>query len=235
MIRYVLRAYERRFIDLSTSFADYLNKFSPKTRATLKRKLRKFAELSGGTIDWREYRSAEEALEFHKYARAISAVSYQERLFDAGIPSTPDFLENMQALAERGQIRAYLLFHEGRPVSYIYCPIIDRRVIYGYLGFAPDLAKHSPGTVLQHLALEKLFAERAFRLFDFTEGDGAHKQLFATHSIHCADIFYLKPASNTSLLVYAHWAVSRASAGADAILARSGLKARLRQLLRGTA
>ena len=235
VIRYVQSAYERRFIDLSGSFANYLEKFSAKTRATLKRKLRKFAELSGGTIDWRQYRTAEELMEFHRHARTISAISYQERLFDAGIPEDEGFLAEMRAQGERGLVRAYLLFHQGRPVSYIYCPIIDGRVIYGYLGFAPDFAKHSPGTVLQHLALEQLFAEGGFRLFDFTEGDGEHKRFFATHSVACADVFYLKPAPRTLLLVYGHLAMARLSAGAEALIARTGLKTRLRQALRGTA
>jgi hypothetical protein len=72
-------------------------------------------------------------------------------------------------LAAGGQVRAYLLFDGERP--YLYCPVQGDVVIYRYLGYDPDYARMSVGTVLQWLALEELFREARFRMFDFTEGE----------------------------------------------------------------
>ena len=50
-------------------------------------------------------------------------------------------------------------------------------------------------------ALERLFAEERYRWFDFTEGDGAHKAMFGTHSASCASVMLLRPTlANRALL-----------------------------------
>jgi CelD/BcsL family acetyltransferase involved in cellulose biosynthesis len=233
LVRYVISSFERRFIDLTGDFDAYLGKFSSKTRSTLKRKLRKFTEASQGRIEWRQYRTAAELMEFHREARGISQRSYQEKLFNAGLPADEAFLAGMRAQGEMGRARAYLLFLEGRAISYLYCWASGGRLQYGYLGFMPECAGLSPGTVLQYLALEALFAERAFPLFDFTEGDGDHKRLFATDSVPCATVLYLRPSPTTLLMLGGHRLVAWLSALASRVSERLGLKARLRQLLRG--
>ncbi len=70
-VRYVPQQYHRRHIDLTMSYAEYLAHFSSKTRSTLQRKQRKFAELPGG-MEFRTYRRPDEMTEFHKAARKIS-------------------------------------------------------------------------------------------------------------------------------------------------------------------
>jgi len=233
LLRYVLSRFERRFVDLGGDFEAYLGKFSAKSRSTLKRKVRKFADLSGGRIEWRQYRAPDELVEFHAQAREISRHSYQEKLFNAGLPTDEDFLAGMRVQARQGRVRAYLLFLEGRAISYLYCWASGGRLQYGYLGFLPEHASHSPGTVLQYLALEALFAEQAFALFDFTEGDGDHKRLFATDSVPCATVLYLRPSPTSLFLLGGHRLISWSSALTARIVDRLGIKARLRQLLRG--
>ena len=41
----------------------------------------------------------------------------------------------MRALAEQGRVRGYILFEGTRPVSYLYCPIVDDVLTYGHLGY----------------------------------------------------------------------------------------------------
>src|SRR3984893_6607284 len=53
-IRYIPRQYQRFSVQLSGGFEQYMRTFSGKTRSSLKRKLRKFTEVSGGLIDWKE-------------------------------------------------------------------------------------------------------------------------------------------------------------------------------------
>ena len=65
-------------------------------------------------------------------------------------------------------------------------------MIYAFLGYDPNYMNFSVGTILQWLALEHLFEENSFRFFDFTEGQSAHKKLFATHNVQCANVFFLR-------------------------------------------
>lgn len=232
-IRYIESRFNRRFIDLATGFDAYMSKFSAKSRSTMKRKLRKFEEASGGKIAWQAYRSPTEMVEFHATARQISRRTYQEKLFDAGLPDDGEFLARMESLAAAGKVRGFILFLEGKPISYLYLPINERRVIYGHLGFDPEYATHSPGTVLQLLVLERLFSEQTYQVFDFTEGEGDHKKLFSTHARYCGNVFYLRPTIMNQAIVRLHLATRKLSAFIDRQLARANVKASLKQFLRG--
>jgi CelD/BcsL family acetyltransferase involved in cellulose biosynthesis len=227
-----LRTYPRHLVDLTTGYDAYMAKFSAKTRSTLKRKLRKFQDLSGGTLHWERFRTKEELAAFLPRARELSAKTYQERLLDAGLPQDAAFTAEAYDLASRGAVYAYLLYLSGRPISYLYLPVERGRVIYAYLGYDPEVAEHSPGTVLQLLAMEHLFAEPGLTVFDFTEGAGQHKQLFATHAIECADVLLLKPMSPALTLARTHALFSRAETVLSATLDRVGLKKRIKQLIR---
>lgn len=231
----VLREYPRHLVDMTTTYEDYLAKFSGKTRSTLKRKLRKFQDLSGGTIDWREYRTPEELAQFLPMALELSAKTYQERLLDAGLPTSPAFKEKALDRAAKGQVRAYLLFLDKKPVSYLYLPLEGDCAIYAYLGYDPAHAEHSPGTVLHLLASERLFADPAVATFDFTEGAGQHKQMFATHSKQCVDVVLLKSTLSMRLLTGAHAVFTRSEASVARALDEVGLKRRLKKFLRAFA
>jgi len=234
-IKRVLRHYPRHFVDLTTGYDAYLEKFSGKTRSTLKRKLRKFQELSGGAIDWKEYRTPDELRIFMPLARTLSAKTYQERLLRAGLPDSARFADETMARAARDEVRAYILFLDAKPVSYLFLPIDDTRVIYAHLGYDPAVSEHSPGTVLQLLALERLFAERRFSVFDFTEGGGGHKELFATHTEQCVDMLILKRTLSTLTLSSVHATFVRTEAALAKLVETLGLKKRLKQLLRRAA
>jgi hypothetical protein len=231
-LRYVPLQYQHCYIDLGMSFDAYKGKFSSKTRSTITRKIKKYAEHCGGEIPWKAYRAPGEMREFFGLAREVSKLTYQERLLDAGLPETEDFIRQAQEQAADDALRAYILLHDGKPVAYLYCPVKDGVVIYAYLGYHPDYAKWSVGTVLQWLALEQLFAEGRFRCFDFTEGQSDHKRLFATHQRHCANVYFVRPTLGNRLLIHFHLWMDQLSAALGNYLERHGLKAKLKRLLR---
>jgi hypothetical protein len=232
-LRYVESTYQRRFIDLTIGYERYMRSFSGKTRSSLKRKVRKFEEASDGEIVWESYRSVSELTQFHAVAREISKLTYQEKLFNAGMPNDEDFVASMRDLAAADAVRGYILYLSGIPVSYLYLPVDNGRVIYGHLGFDPKYAKYSPGVILQLLALEALFLENKYQTFDFTEGEGAHKKLFATAERYCGNVFYLKPTLWNFAILNLHRSVRLLSDGLTGLAERSGVKNKLRQLIRG--
>ena len=193
LLPFVRQHYLRSYADLGIGYESWLVSLSAKTRSTLKRKLRRFAERSGGRIDLRCYRTEAEIAGFHRDARAVSALTSPERRLGAGLPDGEAALAEMRALARRGQAMGWLLFLDGRPVAYLYAPAEGRTLIYAWLGYDPEHADLSPGTVLQAEAIRQLMDEEEFRLFDFTEGDGQHKRLFATGAVDCVDLLLVRP------------------------------------------
>lgn len=213
-IRYVPYRGKRYFVDLSaSSFDNYLAKFSGKTRNTLKRKVRHFAERSGGTIDLRYYTSPNEMIEFRFHALAISLLTYQRKIGWA-FPETEEFKAHIIEEAEKGRVCGFLLMHEGRPVSYAFCRTTTDSITYAILGYDPASARYSPGIVLLFLVLERLFAERRFRVLDFGGHEWGYKALFATGSIDYLKVIWFPITFRNLIVVVAHYSVRQAWRGA---------------------
>ena len=231
-IRYVPRQYQNVYVDLSSSFDDYLKAFSTKSRTTLRRKIRKFMDASGGKIDWRQFHLPGEMETFQRLAREVAEKTYQERLFRGGLPSTPAFLENMQSLAERDSVRAFLLSYQEKPIAYLYCPVQDGVLRYDFVGHDPQFNELSPGTVLLCLALQSLFQECKFRLFNFGQAGVQQKNQFSTGQVYCADIYYFRPTLRNRLLIAVHTATERFSKMSGDALERLGIKSVPKKLMR---
>lgn len=231
-IRYIPKQYQHCYINFDMSFEAYQLKFSSKTRSTILRKVRKYAEHCNGTIIWKTYTLSEEMRDFFMLARAVSKLTYQERLLDAGIPETEEFIQQAEFLAAKQCVRAYILFDGERPVSYLYCPIEESVLMYAYLGYDPDYMQKSVGTVLQWLAVEQLFNEKRFCYFDFSEGQGDHKYLFSTHQRQCANVFFIKANLSNTLVIYSHMFMNSYSKSLGDFLDRFRLKAKVKRFLR---
>jgi len=232
--RYTDLQYPHHYIDLSIGFVEYQKKFSAKTRSTIKRKLKKFSKHCGGEISWQAYSSSHELRDFFNLASEISKRTYQEKLFDGGLPNSAAFIGQAKQLAEQNRIRAYILFDRDRPVSYLYCPIEQDVLIYAYLGYDPDYMQWSVGTILHRLAIEDLYREPHFRYLDFTEGDSPHKRLFATHQRYCANVYFIKRGLANSLILYGHLLTNHLSRLAGLALNHFGLKSKIKSLIRST-
>lgn len=229
---YAAQQYERYFVDLDMAYEAYLQKFSSKSRSTLRRKLRRFAELGDGTIDSRTYRTTDELREFFRLALPLSGVSYQERLFGKGLPNEESLRASILELASQDKVRGYLLFLQGEPIAYLLCPSLGGVLTYEWQGYDQRYAFLSPGTVLLMEVLQSLFTEKAFSLLDFTEGEGEHKQFFSTHSRLCADIFVLDARVWVVAAVLVHVLLSVAAEPARGLLRRIGLIGTFRRFLR---
>lgn len=234
-IRYVPASYQRYWVSMEDTFDAYLKKFSAKSRNTLMRKIKKFTEFSGGEIDWREYKKPDEMQIFHQLGLEVSRKTYQERLLDCGLPTEQSFLDKIIELAKEDSARGYILFHQEKPVAYIFCPIHESVALYEYVGHDPDYQQWSPGTLLQYFALQRLFIAENVKIFDFTEGEGAHKAFFSTHSQYCADIYYFQRTLKNSARVRLHSGCENLSKRIAQLLDFLKIKSVVKKLLRSHA
>tara|TARA_R110002110_G_scaffold414983_1_gene647344 strand:- start:30269 stop:31195 length:927 start_codon:yes stop_codon:yes gene_type:complete len=230
---YIVSRYPRYLTRFEGSFEAFLASLSGRTRGTLRRKVRRFAAVSPGEqIDWRRYESADEITHFMQLAVPLARETYQARLFDGALPDSRNFEAEAMALAAAGKLRAYLLFLEGKPVAYLYTPRHGNAWHYAFLGYDEASASLSPGIVLQYLVHEYLFAEEKGGLFDFTEGEGGHKALFANECVPCCDLLVLRGSPCKQLLIRAHLFWNRTVEYLRFLAERAGVKARLRRWLR---
>lgn len=214
----VRQRYTRYYTDLSIGHATWLAGLSGSARATLRRKTKK---VFAAGMEVRRYRTAAEFDVFHPIARRVSARTYQERLLDAGLPANP---APLRALAADDGVRAWLLLVGGAPAAYLCCTQQGSALRYDYVGHDPAFADLSPGTVLQAAAFEDLFADR-FARFDFTEGEGQHKRLFASDGVACVDLLLLEPSVTNRAILAALVGFDGATAWAKRTLRHPQLQA----------
>ena len=69
-------------------------------------------------------------------------------------------------------------------------------------------------------------------MFDFSEGEGAHKKLFATGHQLCADIYVLHATPSNLAKVLVDAGLAEASGGIVRGLDRMGLKSRVKRVIR---
>ncbi len=234
-LRYVPVQYSRYYIEFKGTFKDYLSKFSGKSRSTWQRKVRKFGTQSGGAIDWRQYRTPAEMIEFYALASELSKKTYQEKMFREGFASYAGSRDKIVSHAEQDAVRGYILSLRSQPVAYVYCHCYGGTIVYGMLGYDQDNRELSPGDVLLFLIVEALFAEGAFRYMDFGEGTSWYKEFYSTGAARCARVYYFPKTVKNVAVVGLHAATNSVSDAVGSVLDKFNLRARIRRLLRRSA
>ena len=233
-ILYIPAQYEHLYIPIGGSFEQYLQKFSSKTRWTLRKKLKRLVDESGAA-PFCEYSAAQGMAEFYSLARAVSQKTYQERLLDAGIPRAKDFPLELERLARTSGVRGYILMHQSLPMAYALCFAHGDTLTLDKTGYDPQYAHLNPGTVLTYLMIERLFQKQEFRVFDFGTGYYEYKALFSSGRVPCADIMYLRRTLRNFVLVFSHAGLDRASRIIKKGLAGLGIKSRVKKWIRRLA
>ncbi|MGC8881242.1 MAG: GNAT family N-acetyltransferase [Bryobacteraceae bacterium] len=230
-----VRGEEKSFhIEIRGTFEDYLSRFTAKKRRDLRRIIRRFQPSAEDSPLWIAKRP-EEMEEFHRRAVEISLHTYQQKLFRAGIPADPDFVEKMKKLAAAGMARGYLLRLEGRPVAYGWCEGKGKQLDYVYTGYLPKYANLSPGTALLYLLLEDAFREKQFQVFSFGSGEIWYKQYFSTGYRAYVDAMVFRPAWRYRLLVRLHAALESGNDSAGKLLENWGVKRTVKKAMRWLA
>ena len=227
--------YTRRFtnfvVDIDDSFEAYWNRFSSKSRWVLKSKAKKLSKFCG-EVSYRECSSAEEMEVFYNLARKVELGSFQQKVLQNRIPDDPSFYKEMLESASQGKVRGYLLVAKDKPIAYLYCIATAQILFHELSGYDSAYGAYSPGVLLQQYALQQLFAERRFRLFDFSSGGGQHKEFFSTRRLERADVYIFRKTwrnlAITALVAGVGFALNKFS---DA-MGRIGLQGRLRRVFR---
>jgi hypothetical protein len=216
-LRYTTRYGLRYVIDFYGSFGDYLSKFSRKSRGNLQRTVKKFAAVTTGVPDLREYRSPSEIIAFRDIAVAISHASYKNEL-GWGFQEGENFALQLELDAAAGRVRGYVLMCDNQPAAYVFCRIDHGVIVYKHIGYDEKFYHKSPGTALLYLILQRLFDQGEFRLLDF---DGTeyytYKEFFATRAIRCARVIWFRPTIRNFAAVGCHWVVAATWRGAAAL------------------
>ncbi len=209
-LRYATRYGVRYVVDFNGSFAEYLNKFSRKSRHELQRTVRRFGEGRPGMAYIAVYRTPSEISAFREIAIRISRRSYKGKI-GWGFEASESFAHRLASDAGHGTVRGFVLMLDDEPAAYGFCRIEHDVIVFKHTGYDHQFARRSPGRVLLYSMLEILFGEGEFRLLDFDGMDHfPYTEFFATRAIRCARVVWFRPTIRNAAAVGCHWAVAAA-------------------------
>jgi hypothetical protein len=160
------------------TFDEFLERKSRKQRWWLRRVLKEMDQHPLGT-ELKIFQDPDQIEEFCRQAECVARTTYQRGL-GVGFMNSEENRQYLKFAAERGWLRAYVLFLGGKPVAF-WAGVTYRQAWFSnWTGFDPAHQDLNPGTVLL-LKMFKDLAEQGVRMVDFGYGAATYKERFGDH------------------------------------------------------
>lgn len=161
-------------VDLPDSWEAYLAGLSKKDRHELRRKIRRFGALGGGTRV-RVVTGGPELAQSASILRELMAMSRQDKLEFLRRPQMETFFSRLiEEMGAAGLIRLYLLDLDDAPVAAVLCFVMGNRLYMYNSGYDPSLAPYSVGLVSKAAVIQDAI-EQGYDRVDFLRGDESYK------------------------------------------------------------
>ncbi len=170
--------------------------FTSKTRNTLRRKVKQFAN---GRLEC--VTAVEQVADYLAHAHEISKHSWQTELLGLRVRNDDRELEMLTTLATQGALRSYVLWQGDVPVSFCFGTQHNGVFMYEEVAYDRRHAESSPGQVLVIQMLDDLLAHDSPREFDFGFGDAEYKRQFGNRVSQSGPLWLLKPGLKSACIV----------------------------------
>lgn len=227
-------AFDHQFIEFPPSFKDYLQQLGSRSRQSVQYSARRLDKEMGNQVELVKFDSPEGVDRFLADAEAISRKTYQANLLGLGIRADRDTTARLRHAAANGWLRSYILYCKQVPSAFMLGFQYGGCYYYDDVGYDPDFAKWSVGSVLQLKVIEEILGlPDAPRHFDFSTGFGQHKGRFGNMERREVNLLVLPRSVKNRLLASAFRGSENLSNGAVRGLERLGVKERVKKLIRG--
>jgi len=201
------------------TFAEYLRARSAKTRSNVQRYSRRLEERFGERLELRLFESPADIPRLIRDTRTVSEKTYQHGL-GAGFEDD-DLTRALQQLgAERGWLRAFVLYLDGIPSAFWHGTQYRRIFYTGPTGYDPAHRDLRLGTYVLAKMVEHLCGKADW--MDFGLGDAEYKRHFGDEHWEEEDILLFARRPRPVVVNLARTGVLTASRGAKTALERSG-------------
>ncbi|MBZ0273360.1 GNAT family N-acetyltransferase [bacterium] len=157
----------------------FLERFSGKTRNTLKRKRKKLAERAGGEVRTTMFTRPGQMDDFFRDALVVYRSTWQHRVLGTTIAAEEERRE--RGLAAEGLFLGFILYAGDRPIAMCSGNAWNGTFYYNTVGYDPAYQDFSPGLLLLADLTTRLFDEGdAVRRVDLGFGHADYKKMFGT-------------------------------------------------------
>ena len=233
-ILYVGKPYSHRFARLPKSFDEYLRQLGTRSRKSVQYSRNLLKRECDGDVSAVCFDTIESVDRFLDDAIEISKKTYQWRLLGLGLRNREKSRATFRFAAERGWLRCYILYCKGAPVAFMVGYQYANRFFYIDVGYDPEWANFSVGSVLQWEVIEDLYKRgNTPTIFDFSTGYGRHKSRFGKDAREEVNILLLPATPGNRMLAAAWRGVNTVSDTAVLALDGLGVKQSLKKAIRG--
>ena len=211
---------------LPATFQEYLQARSAKIRGNVQRYARRLEDRYGDDLELRLFRSTAELPRLVRDTRAVHEKTYHRGL-ETGFSDTELEPALRRLAAERGWLRAWVLYLEGVPAAFWHGTLYDRTFYTGPTGYDPKHRDLRLGTYVLARMAEHLCGEADW--MDFGLGDAEYKRHFGDESWAEEDVLLFARRPRPVVVNLARTGVLGASRAVKTALERSGQLATARR------
>jgi len=180
---------------LPSGFEEYFNGLTTKKRKEFKRHVRMMERDFPGIVRFESVRNTRDVEDFACKADEISRKTHKHAL-GAGFVNNLETRETLVAAAQKGALRACLLYLGERPIAFA-IGILSNKTLHGTLtGYDPGLRQYGPGLQSMMRLMEESFEPSGEILrFDAGCGDSSYKREIFGSSWKEAPVWIFAPST----------------------------------------
>ena len=183
--------YEHHSMRLPGTIDEVYNGLSGHHRHKVRNQAKKFLAAYSGQIRMEEFRQPNSLDRMMQEVERIARKTYQWGM-GVGFVNNPEMRHRLAMFAERGQLRAYVLYAADQPCAFWIGTLYYGILHINWIGFDPAYGEHSPGIFLFMKMLEELCLE-GVKEVDFDYGSESYKQRFGNSHWQEALIYLFAP------------------------------------------
>jgi hypothetical protein len=213
------------------TFTDYMAKFSAKHRKNINREIKRLKSGALGEFQFVRYELPEEVPTFLEQAVELSKKTYQWILLHRGLDDPNLLRHRLPLLAKHGWFRSYLLFCGGKASAFLLGYQCHGKFIFFEIGYDPEMAAYSVGTVMQFLAVEDLFNHNRPEVMDLGTFD-RYKEMLSTETHLGSSVFLFPRNARARIMRTSHHGLLVTNRALSALVDRFNLKTKLKKWMR---
>lgn len=206
-------------------------KLVPKTRNTIKRKIRKLEKEFADQVKVVTYRDKDRLEEAIRNAHEISKNTYHTGI-DSGFVNDTRTRKILATAAKHNWLHMSILYIKGEPCAFQSGLRYGKTYFLEQLGFHPHWKKWNVGTYLFFKVLEDLCEDCTINELNFGFGDAQYKQSYGDKSWNEASVYIFTPRLYPVIINILKTSVGFLNLILEYLLNKCGLKNRIKRLWR---
>jgi hypothetical protein len=180
---------------LPPTVEEFYQRLSPKVRKNQKWQAKKFINNFSGEVRIHCYREVKDLDKMIQDVEQVAKKSYQRGL-GVGFVDTPTMRSGLMRMAEKGWLRAYVLYVLDRPCAFWIGDINQNTFGSDFLAFDAELGKYSPGIFLITKVIEGFCDgnREGVTAVDFATGYAQYKEMLSNQKSSEISVYIFAPS-----------------------------------------